>query len=166
MSPSSAEAARRWLSEAVAARDLERLKPNIAAAGDRTNDAPRQVRSARALADDDRTLAVPACHDAIRKAIRAHMAALGHRPRSGEEAHRIVFDYARHQLAGVLPQTSSTTPTPSAGTERSQSTATSRHRTSTPTMSAGPRTSRKRSSNAVANDLARQAKASAANKRG
>jgi hypothetical protein len=32
------------------------------------------ISSARALADDDRTLAVSACHDAIRKAITAHMA--------------------------------------------------------------------------------------------
>jgi hypothetical protein len=30
------------------------------------------------------------------------MAALGHRPRAGEGAHRIVFDYARHRLDGVL----------------------------------------------------------------
>lgn len=90
------------MSEAVATRDLERLTLNIAAAGDRTNDAPRQVRSAHALADDDGTLALSACHDAIRKAITAQMAALGHRPRSGEGAHRIVLDYARHQLAGVL----------------------------------------------------------------
>jgi hypothetical protein len=40
--------------------------------------------------------------DAIRKPITAHMAALGHRPRAGEAAHRIVLDYARHRLDGVL----------------------------------------------------------------
>lgn len=43
-----------------------------------------------------------ACHDAIRKAVTAHMAAAGLRARSGEGAHRIVLDYARHQLATVL----------------------------------------------------------------
>lgn len=43
-----------------------------------------------------------ACHDAIRKAITAHMAAAGLRPRGGEGAHRIVLDYARHQLAEVI----------------------------------------------------------------
>lgn len=102
MNQSSADAARRWLSEAIATRDLQRLTPSMAAAGDRISDARRHVRSARTLADDDRTLAVSACHDAIRKAITAHMAALGYRPRSGDGAHRIVLDYARHELAAVL----------------------------------------------------------------
>lgn len=74
----------------------------MAAAGDRINDARRHIRSARVIAADDRTLALAACDDAIRKAITAHMAALGYRPRAGEGAHRIVIDYARHQLAGVL----------------------------------------------------------------
>jgi hypothetical protein len=41
--------------------------------------------------------------DAIRKAITAHMAALGDRPRAGEGAHRIVFDYDRHRLDVVAP---------------------------------------------------------------
>ncbi len=83
-------------------RDLERIAANMAPAGDRVNDARRHVRSARALADDDSPLAMAACHDAIRKAITAHMLANGLRPRGGEGAHRIVLDYARHQLAGVV----------------------------------------------------------------
>jgi hypothetical protein len=91
-----------WLSEALATRDLERVQPNMAAAGERINDARRHVRSARLLADDDPTLAIAACHDAIRKAFTAHMAAVGHRPRGGDGAHRIVLDYARHQLSGVV----------------------------------------------------------------
>jgi hypothetical protein len=45
----------------------------VAAAGVRINDARRHVKSARALADDDVTLALAACHDAIRKAITGHM---------------------------------------------------------------------------------------------
>ena len=98
----TADDRRRWLADAIATRDLDRLKPNMAAAGDRVNDARRHVRSARQLADDDPTLAMAACHDAIRKAITAHMAAAGLRPRGGEGAHRIVLDYARHQLADVI----------------------------------------------------------------
>ena len=60
------------------------------------------MRSARSLADDDTTLAISACHDAIRKAITGHMAASGYRPRPGEGAHRIVLEYARSQLAGII----------------------------------------------------------------
>lgn len=91
-----------WLAGATATRDLERVKPNMGAAGHRVNDARRHVRSARLLADDDTTLAMAACHDAIRKAVTAHMAARGVRARSGEGAHRIVLDYARHQVGGVI----------------------------------------------------------------
>ena len=40
------------------------------------------------------TLAVSACHDAIRKAITAHLVASGLRPRGGDGAHRIVLRYA------------------------------------------------------------------------
>lgn len=94
----------RWLAEALATRDLEKLKPSMAAAGDRVNDARRHVRSARGLADDDPTLGIAACHDAIRKAITGHMRAAGYRPRSGEGAHRIVLDYAHHLLGGVVEQ--------------------------------------------------------------
>lgn len=91
-----------WLTEALATRDLERVQPNMGAAGDRVNDARRHVRSARRLASDDPTLAIAACHDAIRKALTAHMAAAGLRPRSGEGAHRIVLNYARNCLAEVI----------------------------------------------------------------
>jgi hypothetical protein len=91
-----------WLTEALATRDLDRVQSNMAAAGDRINDARRHVRSARLLASDDPTLAIAACHDAIRKALTAHMAAAGLRARSGEGAHRIVLQYARHCLADVI----------------------------------------------------------------
>jgi len=93
-----------WLSEAIATRDLERVTANMAAAGDRINDARRHVRSARALADDDTPLATAACHDAIRKAITAHMLANGLRPRGGEGSHRIVLEYARTQLGDVIDE--------------------------------------------------------------
>lgn len=91
-----------WLLEAIATRDLERVTANMAAAGDRVNDARRHVRSARVLADDDTPLAMAACHDAIRKSITAHMLANGLRPRGGEGAHRIALDYARAQLGDVI----------------------------------------------------------------
>jgi hypothetical protein len=91
-----------WLREAIATRDLDRIQPNMPAAGDRVNDARRHVRSARLLAEDDPTLAIAACHDAIRKAVTGHMAAAGLRPHGGEGAHRIVLNYARHQLAAVI----------------------------------------------------------------
>lgn len=91
-----------WFTEALATRDIERVEPNMGAAGERVNDARRHIRSARLLAEDDPTLAVAACHDAIRKALTAHMAARGLRPRGGEGAHRIVLDYARHELTAAL----------------------------------------------------------------
>ena len=91
-----------WLTEALATRDLDRIQPNMAAAGERVNDARRHVRSARLIAADDPTLAIAACHDAIRKAITAHMAAAGLRPRSGEGTHRLVLEYARQRLADVI----------------------------------------------------------------
>jgi HEPN domain len=91
-----------WLNEALATRDMERVTANVAAAGQRINDARRHVRSARLLSEDDPTLAIAACHDAIRKAITAHMIAAGLRPRGGEGAHRIVLDYARHELPEMI----------------------------------------------------------------
>ena len=91
-----------WLAEALATRDLERVRASMASAGERINDARRHIRSARLLADDDTTLAIAACHDAIRKAVTAHMAANGVRARGGEGAHRITLDYARHTLGGRI----------------------------------------------------------------
>ena len=92
----------RWLADAIATGEFERVRPNMGAAGERVNDARRHVHSARVLADDDMTLAVSACHDAIRKAITAHLVASGLRPRGGDGAHRIVLRYAREMLAAVI----------------------------------------------------------------
>jgi len=91
-----------WLKDALATRDLERVTPNMGAAGERITDARRHVGSARALAESDPTLAIAACHDAIRKSFTAHLAAKGLRPRGGEGAHRIVLEYARQELASVV----------------------------------------------------------------
>ncbi len=93
-----------WLAEAIATRDVERVKANMAAAGERVNDARRHISSARFLADDDTTLAMAACHDAIRKAVTAHMGANGLRARGGDGAHRITINYARQALADrIIP---------------------------------------------------------------
>ena len=91
-----------WLAEAIATRRIERVKANMGAAGERVNDARRHVASARKLAESDTTLAMSACHDAIRKAVVGHMSANGLRVRSGEGARRLTIDYARRELAGVI----------------------------------------------------------------
>lgn len=76
----------------------------MGAAGERINDARRHVRSARLLAEDDSTLAIAACHDAIRKALTGHMAARGLRVRGTEGAHKRTLDYARSELAGLISE--------------------------------------------------------------
>ncbi len=96
------DAADPWLGDAITTGDIERIVKNMAAAGERINDARRHLNSARLLAGSDVTLAITACHDAIRKAITAHMTANGYRPRNGNGAHRIVLQYARSQLDGAI----------------------------------------------------------------
>ena len=76
----------------------------MGAAGERVNDARRHVASARKLAESDTTLAMSACHDAIRKAVVGHMSANGLRVRTGEDAHRLTLGYARRELAGVISE--------------------------------------------------------------
>ena len=71
----------------------------MGAAGERVNDARRHVASARKLAESDTTLAMSACHDAIRKAVVGHMSANGLRVRTGEDTHRLTLDYARNLLS-------------------------------------------------------------------
>lgn len=93
-----------WLAEAIATGDLERVPANMGAAGERINDARRHVHSARRIAESDTTLAIAACHDAIRKALTGHMTARGLRVRRGEGAHRITLDYARRLLAGTISE--------------------------------------------------------------
>ena len=91
-----------WLNEATVTGRIDRVKADMAAAGERVNDARRHVTSARSLADSDAPLALSACHDAIRKAITAHMVASGCRAKSGDGAHRLVLEYAQHELSAVI----------------------------------------------------------------
>ena len=93
-----------WLAEALATGSVEKVKPNMGAAGERINDARRHVRSARLLAEDDSTLAIAACHDAIRKALTGHMAANGLRVRGTEGAHKRTLGYARSELAALITE--------------------------------------------------------------
>ena len=91
-----------WLNEAIVTGRIDRVTANMAAAGERINDARRHIASARSLADTDATLAPSACHDAIRKAITGHMVANGCRPKSGDGAHRVVLEYASNELSAVV----------------------------------------------------------------
>ena len=93
----------RWIREALIRRDLDRIPPNMSAAGERINDANRNVKSARTrFAESDLTTAISACHDAVRKAITGHMTATGYRPGGREGTHRIVIEYARRKLRSYL----------------------------------------------------------------
>lgn len=86
----------------IAQRRIERVPPNRAAIRDWVNDANRHLRSAETLADSDPRLAYAACHDAVRKALTAHMSANGLRPRAGEGAHVTVIAYGRERLQGLI----------------------------------------------------------------
>ncbi len=57
-----------WLAEAITTGDVERVPANMGAAGEPINDAKRHAHSARSIAESDTTLAIAACHNAIRKA--------------------------------------------------------------------------------------------------
>ena len=93
-----------WLTEASATRDVEPVAPNMLAAGERINNSHRHVRPPRLLADDDGTLGISACHDAIRKAITAHMEAAGVQPRRRpSDRHRLRPEpsHGRHRRPGL-----------------------------------------------------------------
>lgn len=94
----------RWLAEAVVTRDLDRVRPDMNAAGSRINDARSNVKAARTISAESPTLAMAGCHDAARKAITAHMVANGYRPKKGDGAHRIVVEYARVVLTDVISE--------------------------------------------------------------
>lgn len=91
-----------WLSEALATRRLQHLRPSMAAAGDLVNVARKHLRSAALISEDDPTLSVAACHDAARQAITAHLRASGYRVAGEAGAHRLVVEYAKMALAGII----------------------------------------------------------------
>jgi len=63
---------------------------------------PNHLRSAETLAESDPRLAYAACHDAVRKALTAHMSANGLRPKAGEGAHVAVISYGRERMQGLI----------------------------------------------------------------
>lgn len=91
-----------WLAEALATRAIDRIRPDMDAAGTRINDARATVKAARAIVSVSPSLAIAGCHDAARKAITAHMIASGYRPKRGEGALKIVIEYARAVFADAL----------------------------------------------------------------
>lgn len=95
--------AQAWITEAVATGRLQRLQPSMAAAGEMINQACTHVRSAELIVANDPTLSISACHDAARQAISAHIRAAGYRVTAEAGAHRLVIDYAKVVLAGVIP---------------------------------------------------------------
>jgi hypothetical protein len=74
----------------------------MAAAGDLINLARKHLRSSGLLADDDPTLSIAASHDAARQAVTAHLRAAGFRVANEAGAHRLVIEYAKIALAGVV----------------------------------------------------------------
>ena len=92
----------RWLTEMLATNRISKVQPNTARGNDLLVQARQHVASARVLATADPTLALAACHDAVRKAIDAEAGANGHRFENAPGAHAITIEYARTQLDGVL----------------------------------------------------------------
>ncbi len=94
--------ARRWLTDALATGKVSRVKPNSARSNDLLIQTQRHVVSARSLADSDPTLALAACHDAVRKAIDADAGANGLRFENIAGSHRTTLDSAATQLEGAV----------------------------------------------------------------
>jgi hypothetical protein len=88
----------------VATRRLEELPPDPAGARGRLEGAQRHLRSAARVADDDPDAAYALLYDAARKAVTAHMLAVGLRPRNAPGAHEATALYAAVALSGSGPQ--------------------------------------------------------------
>ena len=86
----------------IAERRMSHVRPNMARSGDLITQARTHIDSARKIASTDSTLALAACHDAIRKALDAHAGAIGYRFENSPGAHRIAIDYGRQVLGGRL----------------------------------------------------------------
>lgn len=91
-----------WLAEMIAERRMSQVRPNMARSGDLITQASTHIGSARKIASTDSTLALAACHDAIRKALDAHAGAMGYRFENSPGAHRTAIEYGRQVLAGRL----------------------------------------------------------------
>lgn len=83
-----------WVQAAIAEGRLSRIKPNMARAGELITIARKHLVSAESVAATDPTLALRACHDAVRKAIDGHAGAHGLRIENVQGHHKLVLDYA------------------------------------------------------------------------
>ena len=91
-----------WLANMVAERRISQVRPNMARSGDLVTQARTHIASAGKIASTDSTLALAACHDAIRKALDAHAGAMGYRFENSPGAHRTAIEYGREVLGGRL----------------------------------------------------------------
>jgi hypothetical protein len=91
-----------WLTQMLAEHRLSTVRPNMARSGDLINQARTHVASARTIASSDSTLALAACHDAIRKSLDAHAGAAGYRFENSPGAHRTAIEYGRQVLAHLI----------------------------------------------------------------
>lgn len=78
----------------LAARRIERLAADPAAARQRLATSERHLRSAQTIAPDDPDAAYALLYDAARKAVAAHMLAAGLRTRNAPGAHEATARYA------------------------------------------------------------------------
>lgn len=91
-----------WLTNMIGERRMSQVRPNMARSGDLITQAHTHIASARKLASTDSTLALAACHDAIRKALDAHAGAMGYRFENSPGAHRTAIEYGREVPGGHL----------------------------------------------------------------
>lgn len=90
-----------WLRAAIAEARASRVRPNMARAGELITIARKHIGSAERVAESDPTLALTACHDAVRKAIDGHAGARGVRIENVPGHHKLVLDYARYEIEAV-----------------------------------------------------------------
>jgi hypothetical protein len=90
--------------ELIATRRLEELPADPAGARGRLEAAQRHLRSAARVAEDDPDAAYALLYDAARKAVTAHMLAVGLRARNAPGAHEATALYAATALSGRGPR--------------------------------------------------------------
>jgi HEPN domain-containing protein len=88
------------VADALASHRISRVRPNTNRSGDLVNQARRHLDSARLVASTDSTLALAACHDAVRKSVDALAGAMGYRFENKPGAHRTALEYGRLALEG------------------------------------------------------------------
>lgn len=85
----------------LAAGRLERVPADVPVARDRLATARVHIVAAEAIVAVDPDGSLSLTYDAVRKAVTAHMLAVGLRPRNRPGAHQAVVHYANSELAGA-----------------------------------------------------------------